>query len=262
MSTTESFFVKSRRAHTKDDYETWVESNVTPTLNGFDNSDEGRSTALIIFHPHRHDGVRVQGETVNTLTAFMGTGGLNTPMVLLNENEIVGTLQARDYKGVGNQYVDENKIVITGIQNTVVGRSDTAGPQGKGHTDEGDPMFTVDTTSPHAVAITPIHDTATRSVGKRKHADGTYSYDGKGNGLGIGEDGDPMNTLTGGDRHALSYASTVRRLTPLETERLQGFPDNWTDNQADSSRYKQTGNAVAVPVVDWILGRLVSEHMG
>lgn len=49
----------------------------------------------------------------------------------------------------------------------------------------------------------------------------------------------------------------VRRLTPIECERLQGFPDNWTDGQADSSRYKQMGNAVAVPVVNWIIGRMV-----
>lgn len=48
----------------------------------------------------------------------------------------------------------------------------------------------------------------------------------------------------------------VRRLTPLECERLQGFPDNWTDNCSDTQRYKQTGNAVAVPVVEWILRRL------
>ena len=46
---------------------------------------------------------------------------------------------------------------------------------------------------------------------------------------------------------------TVRRLTPLECERLQGFPDNWTEGQADSHRYKQMGNAVAVPVVEWII---------
>ena len=52
----------------------------------------------------------------------------------------------------------------------------------------------------------------------------------------------------------------VRRLTPLECERLQGFPDGWTDGQADSNRYKQTGNAVAVPVVDWIIKRLVDIH--
>ena len=50
----------------------------------------------------------------------------------------------------------------------------------------------------------------------------------------------------------------VRRLTPIECERLQGFPDNWTDGQADSSRYKQMGNAVAVPVVNWIIGRMVN----
>ena len=46
---------------------------------------------------------------------------------------------------------------------------------------------------------------------------------------------------------------SVRRLTPTECERLQGFPDGWTAEQADSNRYKQMGNAVAVPVVQWII---------
>ena len=46
---------------------------------------------------------------------------------------------------------------------------------------------------------------------------------------------------------------TVRRLTPLECERLQGFPDDWTVTQSDSQRYKQMGNAVAVPVVEWVI---------
>jgi DNA (cytosine-5)-methyltransferase 1 len=48
----------------------------------------------------------------------------------------------------------------------------------------------------------------------------------------------------------------VRRLTPVECERLQGFPDNWTEGQSDSARYKQMGNAVAVPVVEWIIGNI------
>ena len=48
----------------------------------------------------------------------------------------------------------------------------------------------------------------------------------------------------------------VRRLTPVECERLQGFPDGWTEGQADSHRYKQMGNAVAVPVVQWIIDRI------
>ena len=50
--------------------------------------------------------------------------------------------------------------------------------------------------------------------------------------------------------------TTVRRLTPMECERLQGFPDNWTEGQTDGHRYKQMGNAVAVPVVEWIVQRL------
>jgi site-specific DNA-cytosine methylase len=40
----------------------------------------------------------------------------------------------------------------------------------------------------------------------------------------------------------------VRRLTPIECERLQGFPDGWTEGHADSHRYRMMGNAVAVPV--------------
>ena len=57
----------------------------------------------------------------------------------------------------------------------------------------------------------------------------------------------------------VAIESIVRRLTPVECERLQGFPDDWTSGQADSNRYKQMGNAVAVPVVEWIISRMVSE---
>lgn len=49
---------------------------------------------------------------------------------------------------------------------------------------------------------------------------------------------------------------SIRRLTPLEAERLQGFPDGWTDGQSDMQRYKQMGNAVTVNVIEWIGSRL------
>lgn len=55
----------------------------------------------------------------------------------------------------------------------------------------------------------------------------------------------------------LAEDTMVRRLTPVECERLQGFPDNWTEGQADTHRYKQMGNAVAVPVVSWLVNRLM-----
>lgn len=149
-----------------------------PTLNSFDNGDV--RTTIIIFHPHYHDGARVQGETINTLTSRMGTGGNNVSMV-----------------------------ATFPIQGTIIGRSDTAGPQGKGFGNESDPMYTLDSVSGHGVAT----------------------------------------------------QSNVRRLTPVECERLQGFPDGWTDEQTDSHRYKQMGNAVTVNVAEWIFNR-VSDTIG
>lgn len=50
--------------------------------------------------------------------------------------------------------------------------------------------------------------------------------------------------------------SIVRRLTPTECERLQGFPDNWTESQPLTQRYKQMGNAVTVNVAKWIFERI------
>ena len=104
----------------------------------------------------------------------------------------------------------------------------------------------------------PIHDQATRHAGRN----GEKTM-GKGNGLGIGQEGDPMNTLTKGDHHAVFQSMAVRRLTPTECERLQGFPDGYTNipwrkapESPDGPRYKALGNSWAVPVVAWIGQRI------
>jgi len=102
--------------------------------------------------------------------------------------------------------------VAYGIQGNMIGRQDHNGPAGKRHTDEGDPMFTLNTTDKHAVATTMV----------------------------------------------------VRRLTPLECERLMGWPDDHTrykadgTEQADTHRYKQCGNGVASPVAQWIGEQLIN----
>jgi len=85
--------------------------------------------------------------------------------------------------------------------------------------------------------------------------------------------GQPSEAVTGalsadageGDSspHVANVAG-VRRLMPVECERLQGFPDHWTAEgvngpQADSARYKQMGNAVAVPCAEWF-GRRIAEN--
>ena len=80
-----------------------------------------------------------------------------------------------------------------------------------------------------------------------------------GNGKGVLEE--ISYTLNTVDRHAVMTQKTVRRLTPLEAERLQGLPDGYTliDDKAcsDTARYKALGNGMAQPCADWVIKRIV-----
>ena len=83
------------------------------------------------------------------------------------------------------------------------------------------------------------------------------------NGRRFKTDGEPSFTLTGQDIHGISDGMKIRRLTPTECERLQGFPDNWTQYGADgelisdTQRYKMCGNAVTTNVIQAIAERLI-----
>jgi DNA (cytosine-5)-methyltransferase 1 len=83
-----------------------------------------------------------------------------------------------------------------------------------------------------------------------------------GRGAEMGEE-ELYNALRAGDGGssrqpliAFSDSTAVRRLMPVECERLQGFPDGWTAGETDSARYRLLGNAVCVPVAQWIGARL------
>lgn len=87
-----------------------------------------------------------------------------------------------------------------------------------------------------------------------------------GNGTGYDESG-VSYTLTKSDIHGVSVRNSVRRLTPVECERLQGFPDNhtlisWRGKDAadcpDGPRYRAIGNSMAVPVMRWIGERILA----
>ena len=88
----------------------------------------------------------------------------------------------------------------------------------------------------------------------------------KPNGRLIKEDGDPMYTITAQDRHGVltgdSEGFALRKLTPLECERLQGLPDGWTEyyedgrRVSDSERYERCGRTITIPVVEAIGRRL------
>ena len=66
------------------------------------------------------------------------------------------------------------------------------------------------------------------------------------------ENGEPAFTLTGQDKHGVYDGRDIRRLTPVECERLQGFPDNWTEGISETQRYKCLGNAVTVNVIEYL----------
>jgi len=98
-------------------------------------------------------------------------------------------------------------------------------------------------------------------TGRSKHDKNRHNYGQIEERINTGE----ANTLNTGDgcRHmsTANYVTeykTIRKLTPLECERLQGFPDNWTKGISDTQRYKCLGNAVTVPVVEFILSRLIN----
>jgi DNA (cytosine-5)-methyltransferase 1 len=234
-----------------------------------------RSAAAVLFESHSLSGnpapSREKGQAVaGTIAARFGISRNNhekcvayvAPTVIGNvEGGAATTLSSREYKGLscGRDGMTSAAVVYGAI---------------------------------------PIHDQATRHAGK--HGD---KQDGKGNGLGIGQPGDPMNTLTKGDRHAVAQPiiggvdyennahgpddvtgpllkgsptgggrplpavalanMAVRRLTPTECERLQGFPDGYTnipwrkkDESPDGPRYKALGNSMAVPVMKWIGQRI------
>jgi DNA (cytosine-5)-methyltransferase 1 len=154
--------------------------------------------------------------------------------------------------------VNDVRVYEDGIMPTVISRYGTGGgnvpmvfpiqdgrdlekhQNGLGVGDEGDPAYTVDTVSRQAVVMRDREGKA-----------------GGGKGPLIS---DKAFTLATSNFHTVfPNSATVRRLTPMECERLQGFPDDWTEGQADSARYKQMGNAVAVPVVSFIIERLVGE---
>ena len=120
--------------------------------------------------------------------------------------------------------------------------------EGVGIGNEGDPTFTLQSAHSHAVAVVPKDEVLATPF--RDTADAlTAAYGTKWNGNASADNGS-------------LYAKSgmqVRRLTPVECERLQGFPDGYTDipwrgkpNSPDGPRYKALGNSWAVPVVRYI----------
>ena len=148
-----------------------------------------------------------------------------------------------------------------------------------------DGAYTLTTSDRHAVAIAPVcaTDSGANAAIAEDYAPTLTAHEGKsasyvhmpaplqirggkpGGGKGALVQEDMSATLTAAQTQTLFPGDgTVRRLTPTECERLQGFPDGWTDvpyrgkeHAPDSPRYKALGNSMAVPVMAWIGRRIL-----
>jgi len=200
-------------------------------------------------------------ESAYSLATNGNATGRNAPLVA--HPAISGTLMA---SGAGlsrpaGMASETDLCVAYALQSNMINRLGHSGPGGCGIKENL--SFALTTASDtHAVVSAlpiPINDKATRYNGGGP----TRNGDGAGNGLGVGKPGDPAPTLTGGDKHAVGFSDStryiVRRLLPIECERLQGFDDDWTafghDGKpiSDTKRYMMLGNAVCVNVVAYIL---------
>lgn len=231
-------------------------SEVSPTLTT--KMGTGGNNVPIVLENHPQD-CRVtiaEDGNVPTLTSRMGTGGGNVPMIM-NEvravdqrNLSLGNDKSETLHGSGHgssvgTIIEPMALHITQDPTVFEGKAPCL--------TQGNPKTGQATVG---VAI-PIADKATRYKG----GGSTRNNDGSANGLGIGEPGAPANTLTAADRHGVAcfaqqaigeyeesekasclkrrdykdstdlilWEHIIRRLTPLECCRLQGFPDNWAE---------------------------------
>ncbi len=206
----------------------------------------------------------------------------------VSDYDVAGTLD----KGVPRRGISHNgnydsQVVPIALAENTIGRKPENGGNGDGFTENG-PMYTLNATGVHGVAQ-PI---PLNSMNCFRSPDADAST-----GCGIGDEGEAMYTITKMHSHAVAQpitfssvlsnqpvnakskvsqtleaknpmavaqAMAVRRLTCVECERLQGFPDGYTDikhggkSTPDGPRYKALGNSMAVPVMAWI-GKRIQE---
>ncbi|MBZ2175604.1 DNA cytosine methyltransferase [Schnuerera sp. xch1] len=219
-----------------------------PTITSSEGTSGNNQPAL--FDNHGRD-CRYNGplKVAPTIAATYGTGGNNVPLV----SEPIGP---ESYCIAGN----------------IIDRQEHNGGNGRGF--QEDISYTLTTSDIHAVCFPPktYQDTVgTLCVGDEKGIGNQYVSQDKciidyekmifGQSTfanykegcatlraGGGDNG-------GGSENLVATRNLVRRLTPLECERLQGFPDGWTniEKASDSARYKALGNSVAIPCVNFVM---------
>lgn len=202
---------------------------------------------------------------VQTLSGRMGTGGNNTPMAMVAYGLEPGAAQRLNTEARITEELAPTIRAKMGDNQAAVAFRKTAHPQNSEQpqnyemTDKADTLNVFDNTEGRTPTI------AVEGNGARPshHGDGYI-------------ESDQSYTLNTTEVHGVASMEEnnyrVRRLTPLECERLQGYPDGWTDigewtdskgkvrKTTDSARYKALGNSIGLPPWKWVLKRISAQY--
>ena len=210
----------------------------------------GNSSGRKVFPIGKND-IKAGSKEIN-IVGHSGTGGQRGD--IHSTNGIMSCLSATDYKQPKQVEVESGKnlkqIGYEVTTHSLYPRSSKTGKGGTGHlTKEDGTAYCLDTGNAQAIefktyGIIPESDKPKGNWLPRERV--LESNNGLSRAISTSQSQHPYYT----DK------TRIRRLTPLECERLQGFPDNWTEGQSDTQRYKQCGNAVSVPVIEAIVRKI------
>lgn len=202
----------------------------------------------LVFDNHGQDS-RFRGpvQTAQTVSSFFGMGGNNTSLVEQEADAIciAGNTVDRQPQNGGNGLGCQDELAYT---LTATDRHCIYARQRVDEFKDGEVVST-QSARQHKDATDLVVDVAgldCRNAAENGDLCGT---------LQKGTSGSSLNSI-----HPIRNGLLIRRLTPLECERLQGFPDGWTDipGASDSARYKALGNSVAIPCVEFIMSRIAA----
>ena len=240
--------------------------NITGTLRAQMNAHQ----PLILESNQDHAVVREDGVSP-TLPASMGMGGGYVPMVYENHgidsrytgpHEVVPTISARCGTGGNNVPLIGGGADVFCIMGNAIDREPHNGGNGIGY--QRDIAYSLTTSDRHAIFSRQRTDVfqendVVSTESARQHKDATdllmQPYQQTVGTLVCSDHKGISNQYVNDDKCIVGGTNLIRRLTPLECERLQGFPDGWTNipSASDSARYKALGNSVAIPCVEFVM---------
>ena len=223
-------------------------------------SGDSRRAAEVLFEPESLRGDSPKGnrkgkETSYTFTASLGIGS----------PKVSGTLCALDGpNGVSDQYANEAKLIVMadGQANAAISTNEIAPTLNSSQENPIVAYNALVSETSHCVLTSQLrNDPYTETLIPVMHPAHAFKIRGgcEGGGKGYLGTDEKVFTLSTTQDQQIMHGMAVRRLTPTECERLQGFPDGYTDimpNTPDGPRYKALGNSMAVPVMRWIGSRI------